>query len=141
MSVTSVLQGIYPPGSGIVQPDGYPGITAENLTAVPIFTLPTAQDSMLRSWTNATCVTYYASRQEEQKRNAEAYKEKEKQAADLLKQLKKITGMTLTIDNLYQIYDVLNARLWHDFKWPKEIDDAMFEQIVKVRKEVSLLSS
>jgi hypothetical protein len=115
-------------------------MTYDYLTATPIFTVPKKQDSMLRSWTNATCPTYRASRKKEKQTNAAAYKRKRDEALPLLEMLEEVSGIEeLDLDNLYEVYDVLNAREKHGYEWPPGVNHSVFEKVIEVRLVVILV--
>lgn len=132
-SVDSLLQGLYPPGTGptVWGSQGTPAVTSQRVQVVPVVTLPRTEDGIL-SWNAATCPAWNTARN--------AYTAKVEQEtdeagifADVVKELSQETGIEdLNINNMYKALDGLKTDRFHGYPWPEGITEDQFNQAINV---------
>lgn len=113
-SVTSLLQGLFPKGTGPAQfPNGGPGLTSDFLQPVPIRTLPEANDGLLRAFSGATCPEYANQISAHLSSIQSTVDEKEKEYGPLLTTISEKTGNATNLMNLWRVMDTLNVMREH----------------------------
>ena len=128
-SVTSLLEGLFPPGTGPVQPDGQPGLTAMRIQPVPIHTVPQSEDGLLRAFTTATCPQYGYLQEQDMANHPEEWAKQRHASASLLHNVSEAAGMHVTLDGIWQVFDSLTVMQDHGYAWPAGITQEVYDQL------------
>eukprot|EP01029_Cantina_marsupialis_P013269 TRINITY_DN2934_c0_g2_i1.p1 TRINITY_DN2934_c0_g2~~TRINITY_DN2934_c0_g2_i1.p1 ORF type:complete len:458 (-),score=132.72 TRINITY_DN2934_c0_g2_i1:162-1535(-) len=132
MSVESIMEGLYPPGTGPRIHDGQqtPGLP-NAMQPVPIHTIPKSEDNLLLAYEKGKCKRYGELAAEQVARlNPKIQKEN----ADLFTKLKDLTGIEqdITLGNIWAVSDPLKCDHVHGFPLPDGITMDMYKQIEKL---------
>jgi len=136
-SVTSLLQGLYPPGTGPTLWDApaQPAVTPDRIQVVPIHTEPQTEDGLL-TWSGPTCPTW-ATQRNAYLNEQEAATGEEGIFKTLLDKLATATDFPgLNLNNLYKVLDGLLTDTFHGHPLPGKLDAADVAQAVNASQWV-----
>eukprot|EP01138_Halocafeteria_seosinensis_P009709 gb/GECG01009920.1/.p1 GENE.gb/GECG01009920.1/~~gb/GECG01009920.1/.p1 ORF type:complete len:526 (+),score=31.03 gb/GECG01009920.1/:1-1578(+) len=135
-----VLHGLFPPGTGPVQPNGHPGLTKHRLEAIPVYSTPRQYDSLLRAFSDETCPAWRRFADEEREVNAEEYTRIKKASEELRRELADMAGLRyLDLGLLNKVRDSLNVMRLYRYPWPEGMTEAKMETLTKLSNEMKWL--
>ncbi len=136
-SVTALLQGLYPPGTGPTLWDApsEPAVTPDRIQVIPIHTMPQTEDGLL-TWSAPTCPTWNAKRNAYLNQQEEATGEQGifKELMDKLAAATDFPGLNL--NNLYKVLDGLLTDRFHGYPLPGNLTNEDVEQAVNASQWV-----
>ena len=91
MSAQSLLQGLFPPGTGPDDHTGAPALTADDLQPVPVHTVPRADDALLRGYADADCPMFSHLRSAQ--RQTQEWLDVEATHAEFIEQSRTLSGL------------------------------------------------
>jgi lysosomal acid phosphatase len=128
----SVVQGLYPPGTGPTLPASYgvgPALTSAQLQVIPINTVALSEDWLLRGWTDATCPNFDEAQAAEQKKDAAAWAAQQRNLDAIRTPFAAAIGLeasSLEISSLFVWTDALLCYRDHAFAWPGGMTDDLY---------------
>lgn len=91
MSAQSLLQGLFPPGTGPDDHTGTPALTADDLQPVPVHTVRKADDALLRGYADAACPMFSHLRNAQH--GTQAWIDLETSHANFIEQARTLSGL------------------------------------------------
>jgi acid phosphatase len=126
-SAMSLLQGVFPPGTGMHLPDTSPALAA-GVAVPPVHTVELKQDLMLRAFNSDTCPTWDTMLKSEQTQFSGDFKDRKAKAAPLVASLGAAVGLPdLGFEGLGSVADSLTCMQAHNYTWPANVTQSMFE--------------
>eukprot|EP01029_Cantina_marsupialis_P006906 TRINITY_DN17619_c0_g1_i1.p1 TRINITY_DN17619_c0_g1~~TRINITY_DN17619_c0_g1_i1.p1 ORF type:complete len:449 (+),score=109.31 TRINITY_DN17619_c0_g1_i1:105-1451(+) len=132
MSVESILEGLYPPGTGpyIHNAEKTPGLP-NLIQPVPIHTIPKSEDTLLLAYEPGKCKQYDVLAAEQ---ITKFYPQIQKEYGDLFVDVKKLTGVQndIKLGEIYTVADALQCDHHHGYPLPDGITTDMFAKLDKL---------
>jgi len=121
----SVMQGLFPAGSGPVTKEGDPGLTKARLQPVPEHTVSQDLDTLLLAYSSATCPAMAGAGAAERRENAAEWAEVEARWDAIRPAVKAATGLPddrLTIGAMFAVWDVAVCDMAHGYALPPGLE-------------------